>query len=128
MIKLILTNLCGIKDFCFNIKTVFNEDHYYIRTFDDINESLSKYYFIEKDEVVVVGYIVLYKFDLEVCKRVFIIESMRGIGIGTEVFKQLLIKSLSCYYDNDLAIKFYIKNGFEMKESSQMHLVRFQKN
>ncbi len=126
MIKLILTNLHGIKDYCFSITTVFNEDHYYLRTFDDINESLSIYYFIEFGEVIV-GYLVLYKFNTEVCKRIFVLESMRGIGIGSEVFKQVNIKSLSCYKDNDLAISFYLKNGFEMKESSQMHLVRFEK-
>jgi hypothetical protein len=56
MIKLILTNLHGIKDYCFSITTVFNEDHYYLRTFDDINESLSIYYFIEFGEVIVVDF------------------------------------------------------------------------
>jgi GNAT superfamily N-acetyltransferase len=126
IMKYVSCNINEIIDYCYSIKEVFNDEHYYLRTFEDINESLSEYYLIYLKKTIV-GYFVLYKFDKGLLKRIFIQEQYRNKGYGKLILDTFNINRLSCFYNNHLAIKFYLNNGFKMVESTQMHLVSFNK-
>lgn len=96
----------------------FIPKEYWQKQFEQVKEMLpDSIVYVYQDDGSVQGFIGLTENYIE---GIFVAESMRGKGIGTQLLNQVKqlcsLLSLQVYEKNQSALRFYFKEGFQIKK------------